>query len=158
MSKRFSKIPQGPVLGSFLVLGNDDWAAIESKTGYALPQNVRDLLGLATLYLTLTLPQEKSAPRLDGNIAKKLEMLQMQAQNLRSELFSPHYWKENYQTSSPQMRLENKLAEELHEICENPNNPFGLLRFSLGATIASCELVRKTALSSVFRWVLAPFT
>jgi hypothetical protein len=144
MSKKFSKLPQGPVLGSFLVLGNEDWAEIESETAYKLPQNVRDLLGLATLYLTLMLPQEKSAPRLDAKITEKLTMLQMQAQNLRAELFSPHYWKENYQPSGSPIDLENKLALELQDIRENPNNPFGLLRFSLGATIASCERVLKT--------------
>jgi hypothetical protein len=92
MSKKFSKIPQGPDFGSFLVLGNDDWAAIELKTGYKLSQEVRELLALATLFLTTHLAQEKSAPRLDQNIEEKLKLLQSQANNLRMELFAPHLW------------------------------------------------------------------
>ena len=31
MSKRFRKIPLGPILGHFVVFGEDDWKAMESE-------------------------------------------------------------------------------------------------------------------------------
>ncbi len=144
MSKKFLKIPQGPDLGSFLVLGKDDWAAIESETGYELPQKVRELLALATLFLTSEVAQEKSAPRLDQKILKKLSSLSLQATKMRSELFPPHLW-EKYQEQRYQKKLEVQLGLELEDIIDNPPvSPFAILRFSLGAIIGSCENVLKS--------------
>ena len=148
MSKKFRKLPQGPKLGHFVVFGEDDWTAMESKNvyGHSLPRNVRELVSLSTLYLTLALPLEKSAARLSdeienkSSVEQKLARLKKHAEELRVELFSPHHWTSEYQPDRP-LALGTRLALELDEIGGSEADDFDLLRVSLGATIASCDRV-----------------
>jgi hypothetical protein len=140
MSKKFPKVPQGRDPGSFLVLGDSDWSAIQDKTGYKFSRAVRNLLGLATLFLTRRLAEEQSAPRRDQQILKKLESLKQQAANLRVDLFAPHLWEKD--RDKRRQTLETELALELEYIMDNPPiTAFDTLRFSLGAIIGSCDNV-----------------
>ena len=165
MSKRFRKIPQGPILGHFVVFGEDDWKAMESENvcGHELPQKARKLLSLATLYLTLMLPLEKSAPRLDEKTAKKpnvvqqLKELMTRAEKLRAQLFSSHYWVEEYRPDGPPITLNSRLQTELAAICDVDEdgvvNDFSILRFSLGATIGSCDNILRKSRSDNFGYI-----
>jgi hypothetical protein len=155
MSKKFLKIPQGKTPGYFFVFGPNNWTEIESKEVYGqkFPLKVRELLSLVTLYLTLTLPMEQSAPPLNSSNKKKksvittIRELKSRAEKLRSELFSAHHWAENYKPHDHPMRVEDRLGLELNLLKEDadiqkPNSEvdgFSLLRFSLGAVIVSCD-------------------
>ena len=160
MSKKFLKIQQSPTPGFFFVFSADNWAEIESKEvyGYELSPKVRELLSLATLFLTMRLPEERTAPRMDSankrtkSVLTRIEELKSRAETLRSELFSPHHWAENYQPDTHPMSLETRLQLELALLTEAADlhkqnsevGEFALLRFSLGAVIASCDKVMST--------------
>jgi hypothetical protein len=151
MSKNFRRLSWGLGLGHFVVFGEDNWKAMESKNvyGHSLPRKVRDLVSLATLYPTLVLPLEKSAPRLsDDNekkslVEKELACLKKQAEELRTKLFSAHHWASEYQPDRDHLDLGFRLALELDEAGGSEADDFDLLRISLGATIESCERVLK---------------
>ena len=154
MSKRL-KLPQSPTLGYCFVFGPNHWAEIESEKVYGreVPGKVRELLSLATLYLTLTLPEEQSAPPISSKNKKRrtvltrIEELRTMAERLRAELFSPHHWLANYKPEgyyldSLDRRLRLELAELEAEVDEGPHSKVGafpLLRVSLGAVIESCD-------------------
>jgi hypothetical protein len=127
----------------------------ENVYGHELPQSVRELLSLATLFLTLYLPVEKSAPRLDERAAKKPNVVQQLKELMtRAQLFSSHYWAEEYRPDGPPMTLDSRLQAELAAICDVDEdsvvNDLSLLRFSLGATVGSCDNILKKLRSDEF--------
>jgi hypothetical protein len=63
MTKR-AKFRLSPTEGYYVVFGDNNWVEIESTEIYGrkIPKSARDLIGLATLYLTFWLPIEESAP------------------------------------------------------------------------------------------------
>lgn len=147
MSKNLPRLPQGPERGKIIILGaTDDWQEIEGAYGQPLPQDVRDLISLANLYLFLQLPSERSAPRADdGEIEKKIRDLRNRAETLRAELFSNHHWAPLYTPANYQeleRSLQSQLALELREYTDS--DEWSLLRFSLGAVIGSCDGVLKS--------------
>jgi hypothetical protein len=103
---------------------------------------------------------EKSAPRLGERAAKKPDVVQQlkelmtRAEKLRAQLFSSHYWAEEYRPDGPPMTLDSRLRSELAAICDvdedSVADDFSLLRFSLGATVGSCDNILKKLRSDNF--------
>jgi hypothetical protein len=85
MTKR-AKFRLSPTEGYYVVFGDDNWAEIESTEVYShkIPKAARDLISLATLYLTFWLPREKSAPCLDGPTKERMIALQELATQIRA--------------------------------------------------------------------------
>jgi hypothetical protein len=115
MAKRFARFVQSPARGHFVVFGDKDWAAMEAEEVYAnkLSKEIRDLISLATLYLTFWWPREKTAPRLDGKTTERIGKLLELAEQLRSELFPPHEWIPEYREvpTSPTESLRLQLSK-----------------------------------------------
>ena len=83
-----------PVEGYFVTFGDNTWAEIESEKiyGHTIPNDARDAIRLATLYLTFWLPRERNAPRLDGDTTKLMIELLNVATKIRSDLFPDYLW------------------------------------------------------------------
>jgi hypothetical protein len=150
MSKKFLKLPQSPGTGRYFVFSSANWAKIESKEvyGHELPRLVRDLLALACLSLTLRLPREKSAPRLNSknkrhkSVLTRIEELKSCAEALRSELFSSDEYCRHPTSLSRKLALELALLEEAADTgSDSEVDEFSMLKFALNAVIGSTEQV-----------------
>jgi hypothetical protein len=115
MTKR-RKFFRSPVEGYFMTFGDNNWAEIESEKiyGHTIPKAARDLISLATLYLTFWLPRERSAPRLDGPTKKRMTELLELAMKIRSELFPDYLW-DNRSNLHKKDNIGLQLAETGHE-------------------------------------------
>jgi hypothetical protein len=128
-----STFPRSGTNGYFVVFGDEHWIAMEAVYGNQLPKKIRDLISLATLFLTLTWPEERTAPSLSGDTTKRFNQLIELADQLRSELFSAHMWLPNYQPDDLRRTVLDNLKLRLDEV--RPGDDFDLLRVCLSAVI-----------------------
>ena len=135
-----NKLRPGPELGYLVVFSASDWNQVERAYGRALPDRARKLISIATLFLTLSLPIEKSAPKVGGknsDVLDDIERLVDQAELLRAKLYPPHYWSEEYRTDEIPRRLDHRLSAELDLIEDKPHNKSSILRICLTGLIDS---------------------
>jgi hypothetical protein len=119
MTKKFDKLSPGPGIGYVGTFGASDWNWIEREYGNPLPDRARDLISLATEYLTLSFPVEESAPRIGGDddILEEIRQFTKQAKRIRDKLYSRHLWTEDSLTDEQQRTpLHLKLAAQLEGI------------------------------------------
>jgi hypothetical protein len=135
MTKR-AKFRLSPTEGYYVVFGDDNWAEIESPKvyGHEIPKAARDLISLATLYLTFWLPREKSAPCLDGPTKERMIALQELATQIRAELFS-----EPFSHCPYNLNRTDTIICELQSAGENDH--FGVFRVCLNALIEFQDLI-----------------
>jgi hypothetical protein len=135
MTKR-AKFRLSPTEGYYVVFGDDNWAKIESTEvyGHKIPKAARDLISLATLYLTFWLPIEKSAPCLDGPTKERMIALQELATQIRTELFPEPFSHRPYNLN----RTDNIIGE-LQSVADKDH--FGVFRICLDALIEYQDLI-----------------
>jgi hypothetical protein len=135
MTKR-AKFRLGPTEGYYVVFGDNNWAEIESTKvyGHKIPKAARDLISLATLYLTFWLPREESAPCLDGPTKERMIALQKLATRTRAELFPGPFSDSPYNLN----RIDTIICE-LQSMGENDH--FGVFRICLNAHIECQDLI-----------------
>jgi hypothetical protein len=135
MTKR-AKFRLSPTEGYYVVFGDNNWAEIESTEIYGrkIPKAARDLIGLATLYLTFWLPIEESAPSLDGATKARMIALQKLATQTRAELFPEPFSKSPYNLN----RIDTIICE-LQSVREKDH--FDVFRICLNALIEFQDLI-----------------
>jgi hypothetical protein len=145
MTKRFAKYPESNTHGYYFVFGDKEWDEIESEKVYGvrLSKTVRELVSLATLNLTLWWPREQSAPRLDGATTKRLLQLVMLAEQMRSELFPPHYWLPEYQVDFHPRSAKTGLELNLERIGDSDH--FGLFFSCLNSIIEISDIILRNS-------------
>jgi hypothetical protein len=140
MTKKFIKLAPGPQLGYVVVFSTSDWEQVERAYGQTLPDRARNLVSIATLFLTLSLPLETNAPRIGGNnsdVLDDIERLIDQAEALRTKLYPPHFWSEEYHRSEITRGLDTRLMMQFDLIAYEPQNESSILRICLTGLIES---------------------
>jgi len=129
MTKKFEKFSPGPGIGYVGTFGASDWNWIEREYGHQLPDRARDLINLATKYLTLSFPVEESAPRIGGgnDILEEIRQFTEQAKRIRDKLYSRQFWTEDSLTDEqrrtpPHLRLaaqlEGIISDDVHDVSD----------------------------------------
>jgi hypothetical protein len=109
--------------------------------GHKLPKAARDLISLATLYLTFWWPKEQSAPRLDGPTTNRLRQLVELAEQLRSELFPSSRWLPEYQEDHRPRSAITKLQLALEQIGESDGQEFEFLLACLNSMVEIGDVI-----------------